>query len=349
VSTKAERLGRGASFGSAERVSARRAAIAAVTGAPTDGVEPRHLPLKLISLNPDNPREELTKIREMADTFESVGQITAITIGTRRAYLQERPGRADDLEPGTDYVVIDGNRRLSAARLLGWETMPKIVIDDALVTTDEQLLEAAFIANTQREDMTDLEEAEALRKLVAHFGSQRQAAARLGISQGVISQRLSLLALAPDLQADLAAGRRKVEHVRSLAKLSPDRQREEADKRARDSTRTKQKKPQPPAAATVVEPRQVPALPSVPAQNKGSAVAHLTAAQDDGAQPLLVPEAEWAMGDTSDALAVARGIAERFGPTDRKTIISYLISVSDEEKKIGKAGGQAQSAHAQGA
>jgi ParB family chromosome partitioning protein len=335
VSTKAERLGRGASFGGAERVSARRAAIAAVTGAPTEGVEPRHLPLKLISLNPDNPREELTKIREMADTFESVGQITAITIGTRGAYLQERPDRADDLEPGTDYVVIDGNRRLSAARLLGWETMPKIVIDDALVATDEQLLEAAFIANTQREDMTDLEEAEALRKLVAHYGSQRKAAARLGISQGVISQRLSLLALAPDLQADLAAGRRKVEHVRSLTKLTPEQQREEADKRARNASRTKEEaKPQLPDAATASAPAQRPALTAVPTQNNGATTAHLIVAQDGDAQPLSVPEVEWALGDTSEALAVARGIAERFGPSDRKAIVSFLLSVSDEEKKI---------------
>jgi ParB family chromosome partitioning protein len=339
MSSKADRLGRGASFGSTERISARRAAIAAATGAPTQGVEPRHLPLKLISLNPDNPREELTKIREIADTFESVGQITAITIGTRDAYLKERPERADDLEPGTDYVVIDGNRRLSAARLLGWETMPKIAIDDALVTTDEQLLEAAFIANTQREDMTELEEAEALRKLVTHYGSQRQAAARLGISQGVISQRLSLLALAPDLQADLAAGRRKVEHVRSLAKLAPDKQREEADKRARNSTRTKQAKPQPPVAAT---------LPAVPAQKNGATAGHLKAAQDDGAQPLLVPEIEWALGDTSEAITVARGIAERFGPTDRKAIISFLLSVGEEEKKINQARDQAASEQVQG-
>lgn len=333
MTSKAERLGKGASFATTERVSARRAAIAAATGAPTQGVEPRHLPLKLISLNPDNPREELTKIREMADTFRSVGQITAITIGTRDAYLKERPDRADDLEPGTDYVVIDGNRRLSAARLLGWEAMPKIVIDDALVTTDEQLLEAAFIANTQREDMTDLEEAEALRKLVAHYGSQRQAAARLGISQGVISQRLSLLALAPDLQADLAAGRRRVEHVRSLTKLTPDKQREEADKRARNTTRAKQVKSQPRVAATTPASTQPSTLPAVPAQNNGSTTAHLTVAQDGGAQPLSVPEVEWAVGDTSEAIAVARGIAERFGPADRKAIVSFLLSVSDEEKK----------------
>lgn len=341
MTSKAERLGRGASFGSTERVSARRAAIAAATGVPTQGVEPRHLPLRQISLNPDNPRDELPRIREMASTFESVGQITAITIGTREAYLKERPERADDLEPETYYVVIDGNRRLSAARLLGWETMPKIVIDDTLVTTDEQLLEAAFIANTQREDMTDLEEAEALRKLVAHYGSQRKAAARLGISQGLISQRLSLLTLDPELQADLAAGRRKVEHVRNLAKVAPDKQREEADKRARNAVRAKQETHKAPASQAVPAPSTTPFLPAVPAQGNGSAASHVNVAQESGAHPLSVPVAEWAVGDTSEAVAVARGIAERFGPADRRAIVSFLLSVSDEEKKVSQAGGKA--------
>ncbi|MEC3992074.1 ParB/RepB/Spo0J family partition protein [Actinacidiphila sp. DG2A-62] len=338
MSSKAERLGRGASFGSTERVSARRAAIAAVTGAPTEGVEPRHLPLKLISLNPDNPREELRAIEEMAETFQSVGQITAITIGTRDAYLKERPDRADDLEPGTDYVVIDGNRRLCAARFLGWETMPKIVIDDSLVTTDEQLLEAAFIANYQREDFTDLEEAEALRKLVAYYGSQRKAAARLGISQGVISQRLSLLELAPDLQADLAAGRRKVEHVRGLAKLAPEQQRKEADKRASASGRQRRapaERNSPPAADSISRQEEKPV--AVPAQSSGPSEPHLLVRQDGGVQPLLVPEVEWAHGDFSAPLVAARDIAQRFGPTDRRAIISFLLSVSDEEKKLDRA------------
>lgn len=341
MTSKAERLGRGASFGSTERVSARRAAIAAATGVPTQGVEPRHLPLSLISLNPDNPRDELPRIREMASTFESVGQITAITIGTREAYLKERPDRADDLEPGSDYVVIDGNRRLSAARLLGWETMPKIVIDDALITTDEQLLEAAFVANTQREDMTDLEEAEALRKLVAHYGSQRKAAARLGISQGLISQRLSLLTLDPELQADLAAGRRKVEHVRSLAKVAPDKQREEADKRARNAVRVKRAESKPATAARAAAPDAGSSAAVVPAQNSGASVAHLVVAQDGGVPALSVPQAEWAVGDTSEAVGVARGIAERFGPADRRAIVSFLLSVADEEKKLGQAGKRA--------
>ncbi|WP_308295448.1 hypothetical protein [Streptomyces sp. MUM 178J] len=49
---------------------------------------------------------------------------------------------------------------------------------------------------------------------------------RLGIAQSTISSKLSTLELDPQLQADLVAGRRKIEHVRNLAKLPPEQQHE---------------------------------------------------------------------------------------------------------------------------
>jgi ParB family chromosome partitioning protein len=232
MTSKAAKLGAGASFAStAGGVSARRAAIAAATGAPTSGVVPHELPIRLISQNPDNPREALHGIEEMADTFDSVGQVTAITVATRQAYLEQRPARVGELEPDTEYVVVDGHRRLAAARLLAWDSI-RVMVDDAQVSSDERLLEAAFVANTQRDNMTDLEQAAALKKLVEFYGSQGKAAKRLGMTQANISQRLSLLSLSPELQADLNTGARQVKHVRGLAALPPEQQKAKADERA---------------------------------------------------------------------------------------------------------------------
>ncbi|WP_415954477.1 ParB/RepB/Spo0J family partition protein [Streptomyces sp. KLOTTS4A1] len=232
MSTKKERLGAGASFGNARPVSARRAAITGATKAPTVGVpQPTELPLHLISANPDNPRESLGELDGLAASLAEIGQIQAITVAALDAYLASRPERAHELDEGATHVVVDGHRRLAAAREAGLATV-KVTLNDGLASTDESLLEAAFVANFQREDLSDLEEAQALKKLVDFYGSQRQAAKRLGITQAKISQRLSLLALAPELQADLEAGRRKVEHVRGLAKLSAVEQRAAADDRA---------------------------------------------------------------------------------------------------------------------
>ncbi|MEU8521302.1 ParB/RepB/Spo0J family partition protein [Streptomyces sp. NPDC048577] len=230
--SKAKDLGAGASFAQARPISARRAAIGSATGAPTAGVpDPTELPLHLISQNPDNPREELRELDGLTESIREIGLVNAITIATVDAYLAERPNRAGDVDEGARYLVIDGHRRLEAARRAGVPTI-RVSVDNALVSTDESLLEAAFVANVHRDDMNPLEQAHALRKLVEFYGSQSKAAKRLGIGQSTISSKLSVLELAPELQADLVAGRRTIEHVRNLARLSPDEQRRKADARA---------------------------------------------------------------------------------------------------------------------
>ncbi|MCG5123079.1 ParB/RepB/Spo0J family partition protein, partial [Streptomyces sp. T7(2022)] len=218
--SKAKNLGAGSSFAQARPISARRAAIGAATVAPTDGVpEPTELSIKLISQNPDNPRESLRGLDGLAESIREIGLVNAITVATVDAYLSERPHRAEDLDEDAQYVVVDGHRRLAASQLAGKETI-RVSFNDALVSTDESLLEAAFVANFHRDDMNPLEQAHALQKLVEFYGSQNKASKRLGIGQSTISSKLSILDLDPVLQADLLEGRRTVEDVRNLSKLS---------------------------------------------------------------------------------------------------------------------------------
>lgn len=232
MSSKAKNLGTGSSFGQARPVSARRAAIGAATGAPTVGApDPTELPVGQIGQNPDNPREQLRDLEGLADSIREIGLINAITVASVDAYLQERPDRAADVEDGARYIVIDGHRRLEAARLAGAGTV-RVSVDNALVSTDESLLEAAFVANVHRDDMNPLEQAHALKTLVKFYGSQNKASKRLGIAQSTISSKLSVLDLDPQLQADLVEGRRKIEHVRNLSKLAPPEQIQQADARA---------------------------------------------------------------------------------------------------------------------
>ncbi|AJC62002.1 ParB/RepB/Spo0J family partition protein [Streptomyces sp. 769] len=244
MSSKAAKLGASASFShAAPAVSARRAAIAAATEAPTSTTTPAapKVPLKLISENPKNPREELGDVSHLAQSMLEVGLVNAITLVTVDAYLAERPDHLGKLKEGARYVVVDGHRRFAAAHEAGLQEI-KYTVDDAFATSDEKLLEAAFVANVHRENMAELEEANALNRLVTFYGSQRKAAQRLGISQAFISQRLSLLHLDPALQAELEAGERKVEHVRGLSKLPPQQQRAEADRRAAEASEKAQQR-----------------------------------------------------------------------------------------------------------
>ncbi|MFJ3817096.1 ParB/RepB/Spo0J family partition protein [Streptomyces sp. NPDC090056] len=230
--SKAKNLGAGSSFAQARPISARRAAIGAATAAPTEGVpDPTELPLGLISQNPDNPREELRDLEGLADSIREIGLVNSITVATVDSYLAERPERAEDVDEGARYIVVDGHRRLEAARLAG-ATVIRVSVNNHLVATDEALLEAAFVANVHRDDMNPIEQAHALKKLVEFYGSQNKAAKRLGIGQSTISSKLSILDLDHGLQADLVEGRRTIEHVRNLSKLPPEQQRAKADARA---------------------------------------------------------------------------------------------------------------------
>ncbi|MEV7004106.1 ParB/RepB/Spo0J family partition protein [Streptomyces sp. NPDC093982] len=249
--SKADTLGNSSAFGAARTArSSRRTAINnAIGGDEAASAAITELPLTLISDNPDNPRDHLRNLDETVQTVHEVGVLLPIIVATVDAYLRERPGRASDLDDGAKYLVIDGHRRLEAARRVGLATIP-VRVDNARVATDEALLEAAFVANYHRDDMTDLEEAHALQALVDYYGNQTKASKRLGIPQATISTKLSLLKLSPELQKDLVSGTRTVEHVRNLGKLSPAEQKQKADERAAaDRSNTQQKPPQPPQPA----------------------------------------------------------------------------------------------------
>ncbi|MFF9863300.1 ParB/RepB/Spo0J family partition protein [Streptomyces tendae] len=231
--SKADTLGSAPAFGAARgaRSSRRNLIDQTIAGEESTTAAITELPVTLISDNPDNPRNHLRSLDETVQSVREVGLIIPIAVATVDAYLRNRSDRAGDLDDGAQYIVVDGHRRLEAARRVGLATIP-VRVDNGRVATDESLLEAAFVANYHRDDMTDLEEAHALKSLVDYYGSQTKAAKRLGIPQNTISSKLSLLKLAPELQKDLVTGARKVEHVRNLGKLSAEEQRAKADERA---------------------------------------------------------------------------------------------------------------------
>ncbi|MFI6061824.1 ParB/RepB/Spo0J family partition protein [Streptomyces sp. NPDC051286] len=220
--SKADQLGAGRFGGSARPVSARRAAIGAATGVPTEGMAPpTRLPVKLISPNPENPRTALGDLTELVGSLKEHGQKQAVTVMNRDAYIKANPARASDLEPDTTHVVVDGSSRLAAAREAGL-THLNVMVDDEQGSDGDAILESALVANIHRHDLDPLDEARALQRLLAIHGSQVKLAKRLRKSQGWVSQRLALLNLSPELQA--AVGEEPVELLRSVAKVPQDRQ-----------------------------------------------------------------------------------------------------------------------------
>ncbi|MCK1823389.1 ParB/RepB/Spo0J family partition protein [Streptomyces sp. XM83C] len=220
--SKADRLGAGRFGGGVRPVSARRQAVAAATGVPTEGVAPpSELPVDRISLNPDNPRSSLGDLSDLAGSLKTHGQKQAITVMNRDAYIKANPSREADLEPDTTYVVIDGSSRLAAAREADLTTV-KVMVSDDQGSTSEELLESALVANIHRQDLEELDEARALQRLLAIHGTQRALAKRLHRSQGWVSQRLALLNLTPELQARI--GEEPIDLLRAVGNRPHDEQ-----------------------------------------------------------------------------------------------------------------------------
>ncbi|MFF9490163.1 ParB/RepB/Spo0J family partition protein [Streptomyces sp. NPDC014676] len=220
--SKADELGSGRFGGGVRTISARRQAVAAATGVPTDGVAPpTELPPHRISLNPDNPRSSLGDLTDLAGSLRTHGQKQAITVMNRDAYIKVNPDRESDLEPDTTYVVIDGSSRLAAAREANLSSV-KVMVSDDQGSNAEELLESALVANIHRQDLEELDEARALQRLLTLHGSQRALAKRLHRSQGWVSQRLALLNLAPELQALI--GKEPIDLLRAVGNKPQDEQ-----------------------------------------------------------------------------------------------------------------------------
>ncbi|MFJ9351734.1 ParB/RepB/Spo0J family partition protein [Streptomyces sp. NPDC101237] len=245
--TKADQLGAGRFGGGVRPISARRQAVAAATGVPTDGIAaPTELPLNRISLNPDNPRSSLGDLTDLAGSLKTHGQKQAITVMNRDAYIAANPEREADLEADTTHVVIDGSSRLAAAREAQLTTI-KIMVSDDQGSTSEELLESALVANIHRQDLEELDEARALDRLLKMYGSQTALATRLHRSQGWVSQRLALLNLTPELQAKIgeepikllrAVGNKPADQQEAaLQELKEERARQEAEKQKRGQKR----------------------------------------------------------------------------------------------------------------
>ena len=115
------------------------------------------------------------------------------------------------------YEIIAGERRFRAAKMVGLRRIPCVIH-----TADEQTAAIfSLTENLQRSDLSVFEEAKAIDRLINYYGiSQSQAAAKLGIAQSTLSNKLRLLNLSPEIQARITKARLTERHARALLRLA---------------------------------------------------------------------------------------------------------------------------------
>jgi len=126
---------------------------------------------------------------------------------------------------GEHYELIAGERRWRAAQLAGLEQVPALVRE----VPDEAALALSLIENIQREDLSPIEEAAGVQRLVEEFKmTHEQAADAVGRSRSATTNLLRLLKLAKPVQEMLLEGALEMGHARALLALDGARQIEAA-------------------------------------------------------------------------------------------------------------------------
>jgi len=119
---------------------------------------------------------------------------------------------------GTRFEIIAGERRWRAAQLAGLAEITALVRE----VPDQAVVAMALIENIQREELTPLEEAQALHRLIAEFKyTHQQTADALGRSRASVSNLLRLLDLPPAIKQLLEQHRLEMGHARALLTLDP--------------------------------------------------------------------------------------------------------------------------------
>jgi ParB family chromosome partitioning protein len=172
----------------------------------------RSVPLEHLAANPYNPRDSLGNLDGLASIVER--QLTPAVAVSVAKFKKLYP----DAEITGRFVIINGNRRLAAARKFGRPELDVVVRED-IAADKATLLTAAIIENVDRAGFDVIEEAKAVDRLVGEYGSTDAAATHLSKSHTWVSQRRALLALAPQLQEALRRGDLAIRTARELAKV----------------------------------------------------------------------------------------------------------------------------------
>ena len=166
------------------------------------------LPVETLYRGAHQPRRRINEegIEELAASIRAQGLLEPVIVRPR---------------PEGGYEIVAGERRWRAAQRAGLDTVPALVRE----LDDRQAIAIALIENIQREDLNPLEEAAALKRLLAEYDmTHEQIADAVGRSRTAVSNLLRLLNLAPGVREMIDSGELEMGHARALLALPIDEQ-----------------------------------------------------------------------------------------------------------------------------
>lgn len=157
-----------------------------------------NIDMNLIYPNENQPRKFFNddSLTELSESIKIHGVIQPIIVS----------------EIDNGYMIVAGERRYRASRMINLEKIPCIIIEKS----SDEILELSLIENIQRDDLNPIEEARAFKKLMDNCSlTQDDLSKKLSISRSVVTNKLRLLKLSSIVQEyiineDISEGHAKI-------------------------------------------------------------------------------------------------------------------------------------------
>ncbi|MCK4357216.1 MAG: ParB/RepB/Spo0J family partition protein [Candidatus Cloacimonetes bacterium] len=159
--------------------------------------------IKNIKFNPYQPRksDNQQKLQELADSISENGVIQPVIVRK--------------IDNG-NYELIVGQRRLTAAKLAGFDKVPVII----RTVKEVEMLELSIIENIQRENLNPIDEALAYERLVNEFKLTHDRIAEIvGKSRVAITNTIRLLKLPSEVLQMMKEGILSSGHARAILQV----------------------------------------------------------------------------------------------------------------------------------
>jgi ParB family chromosome partitioning protein len=163
-------------------------------------IDPAH-----IHPNPFQPRREFIEeeIDSLAESIKAQGLLQPILV-------RQKDNR--------EYQIVSGERRFRALQRLGRDKIPCLVKSKL---SDREMMEMALVENIQREDLNEIEKAEAYQKLLKEYNyTHDQLAAQVGKSRTAITNAIRLLGLSEEIRQMVRKNVVTMGHARALLSLN---------------------------------------------------------------------------------------------------------------------------------
>ena len=172
----------------------------------------KDIDLDLIVENPYQPRKNFdeTALRELSESIKRHGLIQPIIV----------------IEKDGGYMLIAGERRFRATKLLGESKIKAIVAD----IESQSLRELALIENIQREDLNPIELANSYKELIDEYKITQDGLANIIHKSRVqITNTMRLLSLSAATQEYIKEGKLTQGHAKVIVGLEPNDEKTAVD------------------------------------------------------------------------------------------------------------------------